>query len=151
MASSGWPHDMCARYLFRSPVSVSLASSPPVLIVASWSYLLTWVSTAAGLHAGSAGASKLYSLAGLGLDPSEPLGWLCGLTSLPLLVTVPHCGIGGGAGPSPLVISSPLQLFPLASVSWVVGEFPSPPRPCPYPPSTPSSLGGNSRDFVHPG
>ena len=48
---------------------------------------------------------------------------------------------GRAAGPGLLVISSPLLIYPLTSVSQVVGEFPSSPRPCPCSPGTLSSSG----------
>ena len=69
---------------------------------------------------------------------SAPSGYLCVLTSLHLPAAVPRCGLGGTAGPSPLAISSLLLLSLLASMSWVAGEFPSPPCHHPSALDTPS-------------
>ena len=86
-----------------------------------------------GSPASSSSASKPYprraSTPFLGLAPSAQLGCLCVLTSLPLPATLTRCGIGGATGPILLDISLLPLLSPLAFVSRVAGEFPSPPRP----------------------
>ena len=68
-------------------------------MVSLWTSPLTWVSAAAGLPAGFAGASKPYSLARSGLTPSEPSGCLCSVSTLPLSAAMTRYGIGAASGP----------------------------------------------------
>ena len=113
----------------------------------------SWIYAAVGSPAGSAGASKTYSLARLGLALSANLGCLCSLTTLPLPAAVPRCGIGGAVGPvGPvrLVIYLSPPLSPLTSVYRVVGEVSVPSLPPSAPPRHSVSLGGHSGGFVPP-
>ena len=100
----------------------------------------TWVSAAAGSSAGSTGATNPYLLARLGLALSAPLGCLCGLTALPLSVSVPRCGLSSAAGPGLLIIFSYPPLSPRAQVSRLLGGFLPPPLPRLSCPSTSSPL-----------
>ena len=139
--SSSMPRVRSACCPVQSPVSVLLSSWSPVPIVASWMSQLSWISAAAGSTASSAGTSKPYLLARLGLAPLSLSGCLCSTTSLPLPAALPHCGIRGAASPSPLIISLSLKLSPLALVYRVGEGVPSPPRPCLSSFSTPSTSG----------
>ena len=139
--SSGMPRPRSVRCPVRYPVSATLASWYPVPMADLWPYPRSWISAAAGSPAGSTGASEQSLLMRSGLARLVPSGCLCGLTSLPLTAAVSHCGLGGAAGPGPLVISSSLPLSPFALVSQVVWGFPSPPLPRPSSPVTPSHSG----------
>ena len=93
---------------------------------------------------GSSGASNLYlrrtSAACLDLAPSEPSEFTCILTSPLYPSAMPRCGLCGATGSCLLAISSLRLVLPLTSVSWVAGDFPSPPCPRPSAPGTPFPL-----------
>ena len=117
----------------------------PVSVVFLGLYPLPWGFVAVGLPSGSSGASNLYlrraSAMCLCLAPSAPSGCLCSLTSFPPSSPPPHCGICGASGSCLIAISSQSLLLPHPLLSWVAGEFLSPPRPVCLPQALPCPSG----------
>ena len=132
------------RVLYPVSVSVSLQYWSAVPMVASWPSLLTWFPVAAGSSAAPVGASKPYSWCKcepfLGLAPSVPTVFLCRVPELSPTAAVPRCGSGSAAVPGPPLLSSSQPLIAHTLVSWVVGGFLTPPRPCLFSPVSPSPL-----------
>ena len=140
-SSSSLSHAWSARCPVSASVGVSSCPASAVYLVAPWPSPLALGPALSRTPSSASGASKLYSRRGcmlfLDLAPSALLD-CCGRgPTLLLSVTVPPgCGgaavLGSRAMP-PLQPSAPLSLL-----ARVVGDFPSPPCPCPSSPVTPS-------------
>ena len=143
-ASSGMPRARSAHFPFQSPVSVSLASWPPVPMVASWPSPRSWFSAVAGSP-----VSRTCSRARAWRRRYRQYAFKVS----PRCLCLPPCpDVGSSVPPSPARSSSPrYQRCPCLPrfLGWWGGSAPSPPLS--VLPRNSVSLGSPSGGFVPPG